>query len=136
MLEISPLLRVLFFKNFIKSAQAGLKRESMTQEKRRSDRFDTLHLSCVQVDKDDSVIFERVRRTYDGPLTMANDLTVINVTKDHMEVREATINHEAWAQGTSNEWDTAPRSETKDSLISDWLKKGSITDLVPPPKIQ
>ncbi len=81
-------------------------------------------------------IFERVRKTYDGPLTMANDLTVINVTKDHMEVREATINHEAWAQGTSKEWDTAPRSEPKDSLISDWLKKGSITDFVPPPKIQ
>jgi len=81
-------------------------------------------------------IFERVRKTYDGPLTMANDLTVINVTKDHIEVREATINHEAWAQGTSKEWDTAPRSEPKDSLISDWLKKGSITDFVPPPKIQ
>ena len=81
-------------------------------------------------------IFEKVRKTYDGPLTMANDLTVINVTKDHMEVREATINHEAWAQGTSNEWDTAPRSKTADSLISDWLKKGSITDFVPPPKKQ
>ncbi len=81
-------------------------------------------------------IFERVRKTYDGPLTMANDLTVINVTKDHIEVREATINHAAWAQGTSNEWDTAPRSEPKDSLISDWLKKGGITDFVPPPKIQ
>lgn len=81
-------------------------------------------------------IFEKVRKTYDGPLTMADDLTVINVTKDHMEVREATINHEAWAQGTSNEWDTAPRSETKDSLISDWLKDGSITDFVPPPKEQ
>ena len=79
-------------------------------------------------------IFERVRKTYDGPLTMANDLTVINVTKNHMEVREATINHEAWAQGTSKEWDTAPRSEPKDSLISDWLKEGSITDFVPPPK--
>ena len=81
-------------------------------------------------------IFEKVRKTYDGPLTLANDLTVINVTKDHMEVREATINHEAWAQGTSNEWDTAPRSKTADSLISDWLKKGSITDFVPPPKKQ
>jgi hypothetical protein len=35
----------------------------MTQKKRRSDRFDTLHLSCVQVDKDDSVIFEGMGRT-------------------------------------------------------------------------
>jgi hypothetical protein len=35
----------------------------MTQEKRRSDRFDTLHLSCVQVYKDDSVFFEGMGRT-------------------------------------------------------------------------
>ena len=67
---------------------------------------------------------------------MANDLTVINVTKDHIEVREVTINHEAWAQGTSKEWDTAPRSEPKDTLMSDWLKEGSISGFVPPPKEQ
>lgn len=30
--------------------------------------------------------------------------------------------------------DTAPRSKTADSLISDWLTEGSITDFVPPPK--
>ncbi|MEN8211117.1 MAG: PilZ domain-containing protein [Thermodesulfobacteriota bacterium] len=35
----------------------------MAQEKRRFDRFDTLHLSCVQVGKDDSVIFEGMGRT-------------------------------------------------------------------------
>lgn len=81
-------------------------------------------------------IFEKIRKTYDGPLTMANDLTVINLTKEHIEVREVTINHEAWAQGTSMEWDTAPRSEPKDSLISDWLSQGRITDFVPPPTPQ
>jgi hypothetical protein len=36
-------------------------------------------------------IYERVRETYDGPLTMADDLTVLNVTKDHIEVREVTF---------------------------------------------
>ena len=41
-------------------------------------------------------IFKGVRKTYDGPLTMADDLTVMNVTKDHIEVREVTFNHEAW----------------------------------------
>lgn len=35
----------------------------MTQEKRRSDRFDILHLSCVQVYKNDSVFFEGMGRT-------------------------------------------------------------------------
>ena len=79
-------------------------------------------------------IYERVRSTYDGPLAMANDLTVINVTKDHMEVREVTINHEAWAQGTSKEWDTAPRGEPATSLMSEWLRKGALKGMIPPPK--
>jgi hypothetical protein len=65
---------------------------------------------------------------------MAADLTVINVTKDHMEVREVTVNHESWAQGTSKEWDTAPRSEPATGLMSDWLNKGKLEGIVPPPK--
>ncbi len=79
-------------------------------------------------------IFESVRKTYDGPLTMAADLTVINVKKDHIEVREASFNHEAWAQGTSREWDTAPRSEPATGLMSDWLKNGELKGVNPPPK--
>ncbi len=78
-------------------------------------------------------IFERVRKTYDGPLAMAADLTVINVKKDHIEVREVTFNHEAWAQGTSKEWDTAPRGEPATGLMSDWLKKGEVKGINPPP---
>ncbi len=79
-------------------------------------------------------VFEGVRKTYDGPLTMSDDLTVINVTKDHIEVREVTFNHEAWPQGTSKEWDTAPRSEPATGLMSDWLNKGKLEGMVPPPK--
>jgi ribonuclease Z len=79
-------------------------------------------------------IYEGIRKTYSGPLAMSNDLTVINVTKDHLEVREATINHEAWPQGTSKEWDTAPRGEPATGLISDWLNKGKVEGVVPPPK--
>ncbi len=32
-----------------------------------------------------------VRKTYDGPLALARDLMVINVTKDTMKVRMATV---------------------------------------------
>jgi ribonuclease Z len=78
-------------------------------------------------------IFEGVRKTYDGPLTMADDLTVLNVTKDHIEVREVTFNHESWPQGTSKEWDTAPRGEPATGLMSDWLKQGELEGLNPPP---
>ncbi len=78
-------------------------------------------------------IFEGVRETYDGPLAMADDLTVLNVTKDHIEVREVTFNHEAWPQGTSTAWDTAPRGEPATGLMSDWLKEGELEGLNPPP---
>jgi len=78
-------------------------------------------------------IFEGVRKTYDGPLTMADDLTVLNVTKDHIEVREVTFNHESWPMGTSKEWDTAPRGEPATGLSSDWLIKGKLKGVNPPP---
>ncbi len=79
-------------------------------------------------------IFAGIRKTYGGPLAMANDLTVINLKKDHIEVREVTINHESWAQGTSKEWDTAPRGDPATGLMSDWLRKGEIKGMNPPPK--
>lgn len=79
-------------------------------------------------------IYEGVRETYDGPLTMADDLTVINVTTEHMEVREVTFNQHSWPQGTSVEWDTAPRSERATGLMSEWLREGELKGLNPPPK--
>ncbi len=78
-------------------------------------------------------IFEGIRKTYDGPLAMADDLTIINLKKDHIEVREVTFNHEAWPQGTSTEWDTAPRGEPATGLMSDWLRKGEVKGINPPP---
>jgi ribonuclease Z len=79
-------------------------------------------------------IYDGVRRTYDGPLVMSDDLTVINVTADHIEVREASINHDAWPQGTSKAWDTAPRGEPATGLMSEWLEKGKLEGMIPPPK--
>lgn len=79
-------------------------------------------------------IYDGIRDTYDGALAMAADLTVINVTKDNIEVREISVNHEAWAQGTSKEWDTAPRSALATGLSSKWLVEGKLEGLIPPPK--
>ncbi len=41
-------------------------------------------------------VYEGVRRTYDGPLTMATDLLVWNVTKDEIRVREAIVDDAVW----------------------------------------
>ncbi len=76
---------------------------------------------------------QAIRKTYDGPLAMTADMTVINLTKDHIEVREVTFSHEAWPQGTSREWDTAPRGETATGIMSDWLKAGTVKGVNPPP---
>ena len=78
-------------------------------------------------------ILEGIRKTYDGPLTLADDLTVINLKKDHIEVREVTINHDAWPQGTSKEWDTAPRGAPATGLMSEWLREGELKGMNPPP---
>jgi len=41
-------------------------------------------------------VLERVRSTYDGPLSLAKDYMVWNVTKDDIRVRMAAIEHESW----------------------------------------
>ena len=41
-------------------------------------------------------ILEGIRRSYDGPLTMATDLLVWNITKDEIRLREAIVNDAAW----------------------------------------
>ena len=42
-------------------------------------------------------IYSGIRETYDGPLSMATDLMVWNVTKDKITERMAVATHEAWS---------------------------------------
>ncbi len=39
---------------------------------------------------------ERVRKTYDGPLALAADYMVFNVTKNHIKVRMSAIDEDIW----------------------------------------
>lgn len=41
-------------------------------------------------------VHERIRKTYGGPLSLAKDYMVWNVTKDDIKVRMAAIDHETW----------------------------------------
>jgi ribonuclease Z len=41
-------------------------------------------------------INDRIRSTYDGPLSLAQDFMVWNVTKDEIRVRMAIVNEEVW----------------------------------------
>jgi ribonuclease Z len=39
---------------------------------------------------------KRVRKTYDGPLALATDYMVFNVTKDDIRIRMSAIDEEVW----------------------------------------
>ena len=42
-------------------------------------------------------VYERIRKTYDGPLSLADDFMVWNVTKDDIRVRMAVVEERTWA---------------------------------------
>jgi len=42
-------------------------------------------------------VYDRIRKTYDGPLSLAEDFMVWNVTKDKIEVRMAVTEEHTWA---------------------------------------
>ena len=65
-------------------------------------------------------LYEAVRETYDGPLTMAEDMLVWNITKDKIEVRKIVSDDEAW----SVVGPTAP--PPPDRTVPDQLSKWSL----------
>ena len=67
-------------------------------------------------------IMEGIRRTYDGPLTMATDLLVWNVTKDDIRVRQAIVDEESWpAKSPTKPDDPDPKAKVE---FSEFLKDG------------
>jgi ribonuclease Z len=42
-------------------------------------------------------VFERIRKTYDGPLDLAEDFMVWNITKDNITTRMAVVEEATWA---------------------------------------
>ena len=75
-------------------------------------------------------IQEGIRKTYDGPLTLAKDMLVWNVTKDEIKVREVVYNENVWTAPVVNKGkiDTSLRESE-----SDFIKNGdaAIVKIVP-----
>lgn len=44
-----------------------------------------------------TAVYERIRKTYDGPLSLANDFMVWNVTQDEIRVRMAVTEEATWS---------------------------------------
>ncbi len=76
---------------------------------------------------------EAIRSTYDGPLTIAGDLYVWNVTKDDITVREAVVSEMPYPPPAGPEWGKAKRSEPKAKRLSDEMQAGWWAEYKPPP---
>jgi len=65
-------------------------------------------------------VYDRIRKTYDGPLSLAEDYMVWNVTKDDIRVRMAETDEHTWAPPTTR----PAQAPTKDDRGKFAKKKG------------
>jgi ribonuclease Z len=76
-------------------------------------------------------MFEGIRKTYDGPLTIATDLMVWNVTKDTITMREAVFPDRVTPPSTTEAYKKAPRSGI--AKMSKYIMDGVWKGFTPPP---
>jgi len=85
----------------------------------------------VQSPENNAAIMDGVRKTYDGPLALARDLMVINVTKDDIVVRMATVDEYALPPDVTEAYIKAPRSDDKSP--GEFVESGKWKGYTPPP---
>ena len=85
----------------------------------------------VQSPENNAAITDGIRTTYDGPLTLARDLMVFNVTKDDIVVRMAIVDEYALPPDVTKGYVDAPRSDDKSP--SEAILSGKWGGYTPPP---
>ena len=85
----------------------------------------------VQSPENNAAIMDGVRKTYDGPLALARDLMVINVTKDVIKVRMATVDEYVLPPDVGEAYKKAPRSDKK--VPGKFTESGKWKGYTPPP---
>jgi ribonuclease Z len=69
-----------------------------------------------------NLYYDGIRQTYDGPLSVATDLMVWNISKDEIKERLAVVTPNAWAvPGTAKQ---PPPVPGQPSPLSDFIKSG------------
>ncbi len=76
-------------------------------------------------------MLEGIRKTYRGPLTIATDLMVWNVTKDAITMREASFSDRVTPPSTTDGYKKAPRSG--EAKMSNYIMDGVWKGFTPPP---
>ncbi|MGI9366838.1 MAG: guanitoxin biosynthesis MBL fold metallo-hydrolase GntH [Rhizobiaceae bacterium] len=69
-------------------------------------------------------VLEGIRSTYDGPLTLAEDYLVWNVTKENITTRPIAYNESSWPPPAPKAPPPVDRSTTK--YVSDWITKENL----------
>ena len=73
-------------------------------------------------------VYDEIRETYQGPLTMSTDLIVFNITKDQVRVREAIVNDSTWPAPPTSEPEEPDHSKL--TPRSAFINGGRRSDLV------
>jgi ribonuclease Z len=85
----------------------------------------------VQSPENNAAIMDGVRKTYDGPLAIARDLMVINVTKNEINVRMAAVDDYVNPPDVTQAYKDAKRSPRKKT--SEYITSGKWEGYTPPP---
>ncbi|MGI9242177.1 MAG: guanitoxin biosynthesis MBL fold metallo-hydrolase GntH [Verrucomicrobiales bacterium] len=85
----------------------------------------------VQSPENNEAIMTEVRKVYDGPLALARDLMVINVTKEHMAVRMASVDEYVLPPNVTDAYKGAPRTDQKSP--GEFILSGKWDGYTPPP---
>lgn len=85
----------------------------------------------VQSPENNAAIMDGVRKTYDGPLALARDLMVINVTKEVIKVRMAVVDEYVLPPDVTQQYKDAPRTDQKHP--SELITSGKWKGYTPPP---
>ncbi len=77
-------------------------------------------------------LYDNIRETYDGPLSMGTDLMVWNITKDKITERMAVATHEAWA--VPGDAAAPPRDPSRKSEYTQFILDGRWDEGAQPPQ--
>ena len=115
-----------FVSSYIHTPPQGFGKVMSAVKPRMAVAFHTVLLPDIQ-----QGMLEGIRQTYDGPLTIANDLMVWNVSKDTITTREAVFADRVTPPPTTQAYKNAPRSG--EAKMSDYIMSGVWKGFTPPP---
>ena len=84
----------------------------------------------VQSPENNAAIMDGVRAVYDGPLALARDLMVVNVTKEVVKVRMAVVDEYVLPPEVTDDYKEAPRTDQKSP--SEAIMSGKWKGYTPP----